>query len=32
MGRERDQIESQVDLYKVDAITLSVMSAAEAEN
>lgn len=30
MGRDGVYIESQVDLYKVDAITLSVMSAEEA--
>jgi DNA-directed RNA polymerase II subunit RPB1 len=30
MARDKDQKESQVALYKVDAITLSVMSADEA--
>jgi len=30
MARERDQKESLTELFKVDAITLSVMSAEEA--
>ena len=30
MARDKDQKESMVDLYKVDAVTLSVMSADEA--